>query len=172
VSKDACIGSFIPVAELERIVISELRRITDTYLNREALSAQIVIQHDYAEKKDKLLSEIRSIQKRQDTINTALKNLYLDKVAEIIQADQYQTLSAGFAEEQSLILDRIKTMEEEISRIDDQKVHQRTKAEIIREYLDIKELNRPIVEKLIDYIEVSKRDPVTRIVHVDIHWNF
>jgi len=81
-------------------------------------------------------------------------------------------LSAGFAEEQSLILDRIKTMEEEISRIDDQKVHQRTKAEIVREYLDIKELNRPIVEKLIDYIEVSKRDPVTRIVHVDIHWNF
>ena len=31
---------------------------------------------------------------------------------------------------------------------------------------------REIVEKLIDYILVGKKDPVTKEVPIEIHWNF
>ena len=40
-------------------------------------------------------------------------------------------------------------------------------AQNISEHLD-----RETVEKLIDYVLVGKKDPVTKEVPIEIHWNF
>jgi len=37
---------------------------------------------------------------------------------------------------------------------------------------NLEHLDRETVEKLIDYILVGKKDPVTKEVPVEIHWNF
>ena len=44
--------------------------------------------------------------------------------------------------------------------------------QLIEQYTNLEKLDREIVDKLIDYIEVGKRIPGTRKVPVNIHWNF
>ena len=44
--------------------------------------------------------------------------------------------------------------------------------QLIEQYTNLEHLDREIVEKLIDYILVGKKDPVTKEVPIEIHWNF
>ena len=46
------------------------------------------------------------------------------------------------------------------------------KRQLIEQYTNLEHLNREIVDKLIDYIESWKKDPVTKEVPIEIHWNF
>ena len=42
----------------------------------------------------------------------------------------------------------------------------------LQTFLHSLHLDREIVDKLIDYILVGKKDPVTKNVPIEIHWNF
>ena len=44
--------------------------------------------------------------------------------------------------------------------------------QLIEQYTNLEHLDRETVEILIDYILVGKKDPVTKEVPVEIHWNF
>ena len=44
--------------------------------------------------------------------------------------------------------------------------------QLIEQYTNLEHLDREIVEILIDYILVGKKDPVTKNVRIEIHWNF
>ena len=44
--------------------------------------------------------------------------------------------------------------------------------ETIEKYINLKNLNREIVEILIDYIYVGKRIKGTKEIPIEIHWNF
>ena len=171
VARDACTGSFIPAAALEEIVLTELKGITDLYLDREVLSNQIKIHNLSAERLDQLTEEKGRIRDRLGRVNNALKNLYMDKVTALISTEQYRTLSAGFEEDQKGLLASIERIDHDIAEARCRVREQKSKEDLIGEYVDLRELNRPIVEKMIDHIEVSKRDPDTRLVQVEIHWN-
>ena len=43
---------------------------------------------------------------------------------------------------------------------------------IIEQYTNLEHLNREIVEKLIDYISIGKREKGTTKIPIEIHWNF
>ena len=44
--------------------------------------------------------------------------------------------------------------------------------QLIEQYTNLEHLDRETVEKLIDYVLVGKKDPVTKEVPIEIHWNF
>jgi DNA polymerase/3'-5' exonuclease PolX len=44
--------------------------------------------------------------------------------------------------------------------------------QIIEEYTNITNINREITTKLIDYINIGKRNPETKQIPIEIHWNF
>ena len=46
------------------------------------------------------------------------------------------------------------------------------RSQLIEQYTNLEHLDRETVEILIDYILVGKKDPVTKEVPVEIHWNF
>ena len=48
----------------------------------------------------------------------------------------------------------------------------RNRRQLIEQYTNLEHLDREIVEKLIDYVLVGKKDPVTKEVPIEIHWNF
>jgi len=43
---------------------------------------------------------------------------------------------------------------------------------LIESYTNINQLTRDIVEELIEYVYVGKKDPVTKEILIEIHWNF
>ena len=66
----------------------------------------------------------------------------------------------------------VRQLEWKMEQVQSQSGDQRSKRQIISEYVNPSELSRPMVEQLIDHIEVSRRDPETEMIKIEIHWNF
>ena len=170
-AKDACIGSFVSVNTLEKVVLSELRDITAEYLESEELEKQVTLM-DTADKSTRLKESFAAYQKKLAEYEKGLRDLYMDKVRGKIAEAEYTLLAKSIGEEKSrleALVDETKTMFEQAEQKKDDGSR---KQDIIYEYINIEKLNRNIVDQLIEKIYISKRDPETKLLSIDIYWNF
>ncbi len=172
VAKDSCIGSFIYVDKLEEIVLEEMRRINKKFLDEKCLEDEIIIQETPLENIEKWKQQCSYERHRMDQLNTAIKNLYLDKVKGNIDAEQFQVLYYELDSDKENAKGKIKQLEQKIEQVQLRSSGQRKKREIVQEYVNPFKLNRSMVELLIDHIEVSRRDLETKMINIEIHWNF
>lgn len=172
VSSDACIGTFIPVAKLEQMVIDELHRLSREYLDQDALEQNISFAANLSEQRKQVSSEIAAYQKRIGEYTTGLRELYLDKVKGVLTEGDFTSLSADFSAEKERLTSMVIDCEKKLSEIDQRLTEGDNRRERIEQYLGLEKLNREIVEILIDHIVVYKRIPGTREVPIEIHWNF
>ncbi|MCI8363820.1 MAG: recombinase family protein [Eubacterium sp.] len=172
VAKDSCIGSFIYVDKLEEIVLEEMRRINDKFLDEKLLEDKIVIKETTDEDIEKWKHQCSHQRHRMDWINSAIKNLYLDKVKGDIDAEQFQLLYRELDSDVENAKFAVKQLEQKIECVHSQSGSQKDKSEIVRKYVNPSELNHSMVEQFIDHIEVSRRDPETNRINIEIHWNF
>ena len=80
VAKDACIGSFISVEKLERIVIDELNRLSVEYLNKDELECGLEYSYSLQMQKERILKDITAYEKRMEEYIKGLQELYMDKI--------------------------------------------------------------------------------------------
>lgn len=172
VAKDACIGSFIFVDKLEQIVLDELRRANEKYLDKECLENEIAPAYSLTDEITKW--KLRSKQQEQKIaqMDIALKNLYLDKVKGDIRTEQFTVLSSELGREKEKAQERHTYFLQRTEEAKLRSVKHRDRKKMVQEYVNVEKLNRAMVEQLIDHIDVSKRDPETKMLHVEIHWNF
>ena len=171
-SKHSCEGSFIAVNKLEEIVLGELRRMNEVYLDEKQLEKEIELKYSVEEEISKWETQCAQEKQKINQLDVAVKNLYLDKVKGEIDGEQFSVLYHELDLDKEKIRNRIKDMVERIEDAQNQLSKQKDKKRVIQEYVNVEKLNRAIVEKLIDYIEVSKRNPETKMIDVKIHWNF
>ena len=69
---------------------------------------------------------------------------------------------------EKLIADKQK----ELQNIEEKIKAGKNKRQLIEQYTNIEHLDRMTVETLIDFIRVGKKDPITKEVPIEIHWNF
>ena len=62
--------------------------------------------------------------------------------------------------------------ESKLTRLEEQMQSEDHRKDLIAQYTNLEHLNREIVDVLIDYITVGRRNKETRRVPVEIHWNF
>ena len=172
VSKNACVGSFISVPKLEQAVITEINKLSATYLDKDELEQSVIFNSDVRGKQKALKEEIAAYQSKIGEYTKGIRELYLDKVKGILSEQDYLDLSKDFSTQkkrlEKLVIDtqkQLDIMERKIQAGDN-------KRQLIEQYTNLEHLNREIVDKLIDYIEVGKKDPVTKEVPIEIHWNF
>lgn len=172
ISRESCQGSFISVEKLEGIVLEELHNMNEAYLDQEILENEVVLNHNLAERK-RQLEKLRSrAQRKKERANQAIKNLYLDKVKGIIDMERFHMLSEELEADAKCEKGRAEEYMQQIEELEQQEQKQADKKKIVEGYVNVEHLNRAMVEELIDYIEVSKRDSETKLINVDIHWNF
>lgn len=171
-AKDACIGSFISVSVLEQAVIRELNQLSEVYLNKNELEDKIVLNHDLNSKRTRLVTELARMKQKQEEYIRGLRELYIDKVKGIISEKDYIEMSKDFTMERDRLEQMIADIENQLSEIDRKIQTGMNKQAIIEQYTNLEHLDRPTVEKLIDYILVGKRDPITKERPIEIHWNF
>lgn len=172
ISKESCQGSFISVEKLEGIVLEELRNMNEAYLDQEILENEVILNHNLGERR-KQLEKLRSrAQRKEEQANQAIKNLYLDKVKGIIDMERFNMLSEELESDAKCEKSRAEEYMRQIEELEKQEQKQADKKIIVEGYVNAEHLNRAIVEELIDYIEVSKRDSESKLVNVNIHWNF
>ena len=172
IAKDACIGSFISVPKLEQAVIEELNKLSAAYLDKDELEQSVTFNSNLRGNKEVLQKEISVYQKKITEYIKGIRELYLDKVKGVINEQDYLDLSKNFSEEkdrfEKLVIDtrgRLDVLERKMQAGDNRR-------QLIEQYTNLEHLDRETVEKLIDYILVGKKDPVTKEIPIEIHWNF
>ena len=172
ISKDACIGSFISVDKLEKMVITELNRLSDEYLDKDELEQNIEFCNNLQAQKNQLLTELSAYDKRIAEYSKGIRDLYMDKVKGLITESDFVELSKDFTTEKERIERVIQDGKKHLAEINERIIAGDNRRELIEQYTNLEHLTREIVETLIDYIVVGKRIPGTRDVPIEIHWNF
>ena len=161
VSKDACIGSFISVPKLEQAVIKELNRMSMAYLDKDELEQNVTFNNNLKEKQEALKSTISTYEK---------------KIAEytkgILSEQDYLDLSKDFVTQKERLEKLVADTQKQLDTLERKMEDGDNRRQLIEQYTNLEHLDREIVEKLIDYILVGKKDPVTKEVPIEIHWNF
>ena len=122
--------------------------------------------------KETLQKEIATYQKKIMEYIKSIRELYLDKVKGVITEQDYMDLSKDFQEEKNRLEKLLADMQKQLD-VTERKIQAGdNRRQLIEQYTNPPHLDRETVEKLIDYILVGKKDPVTKEVPVEIHWNF
>lgn len=171
-AKDACIGSFISVSVLEQAVIQELNQLSSMYLNKSVLEDKLVLNHDLTAKRAYLITEQENMQQKQQEYIRGLRELYMDKVKGVISEQDYIAMSKDFTQERERLKNIIADIEVQLTELDRKLQSGMNKQDIIEHYTNLERLDRPTVEKLIDYILIGRRDSITKERPIEIHWNF
>lgn len=172
VSKEACVGTFMPVSELEQIVLAELNRLSQEYLDMDVLEQSVEFGSGIKEKYEKVAHNIAIYERRVEECSKAIRNLYMDKVKGIISDADFVELSETFRDDRDRLARMIADSQKELQELDERLRAGDNRRELILQYTNLKHLTREIVDILIDHIVIYRRDPETKQIPVEIHWNF
>ena len=172
VAKDACIGSFISVDKLEQAVLDELHSLSEQYLDKDELETRVEFNDHQQEKIKRLKNQSAEYQKKIADCTTGISALYLDKVKGIISESEFIEYRAQFQKEKGKLVELATDCDHEIEYLELKLKTAKNRREIIEEYVNVEHLTRTMIEELIDYIEVGRREKGSQIVPIVIHWNF
>lgn len=172
VSKNACTGAFISQDKLEQLVLDELKRLSEKYLDRDQLKKNVKFCQNLQEQKSCLLSELAVYKKKSDEYSKGIGELYMDKVKGYISQNEFTDLSKEFSMERDRLKYLIMDKEKRLTVLEKKLQEREDKEQLLERYVNLEHLNRQIIEMLIDYIAVGKRISGTRDVPVEIHWDF
>ncbi len=172
VAEGACIGSFISVDRLERLVIKELNNMISEYLDKDELEQNIEFCNNLNGQKARLTADIAAYKKKIAEYSKGVRDLYMDKVKGLISESDYVEMSKDFITDRERLEKVLTESQNQLAIIDEKIIEGDNRRELIEQYINLEHLNRETVETLIDYISVGKRIPGTRDVPIEIHWNF
>ena len=111
-----------------------------------------------------------------ESINKAIKELYLNKVSGKVPEDIFEDLNASFLSDKSTKQKELSKTENDLSNLKEKELNSKfikeQKEKIINHFKDFKVLNYDIVNSFIDYIEIGEKNKKTKTQDIVIHWNF
>lgn len=176
INEDLCqAGGFIAVKELEGIVLEELHKMIDLYLDMDRAEEQLQIRDNREKEIGAVESQITQLKSRMSNADHTLKTLYQDRVDGIISPEEYRRLSDSFKKDFKTYVEQEAALQRQLDEVRQREEATASKRDILRQTADITELNHDIVNTLIDYIEVGRREGhynKQNKVPVVIHWKF
>ena len=123
----------------------------------------------------KLLEDKKTILiQDMESINNAIKELYLNKANGKIDESSFNDLNSSFLSDKQAKQNEINQIEISLANLKEKELNskfiQEQKEKIINKFKDFKELDYNIVNSFIDYIEIG--DKIKKSQDVIIHWNF
>lgn len=171
----SCKGAFIAQRFLEQVVLQELNNIIDTYFDESSAETRITLRKNIESKKAALQREINGGQGKINDLKRALQNTYVDKVKGIISETEYFDFRDAFNKDILAYQTRIGDLEDKFKELEQQVQSNRSKTDILKEYRNIEKLDRAILDKLVDYIEVGRlenKQHKNDLPPIVIHWKF
>lgn len=172
VSREACKGSFIAVALLEEIVITELGKLAGEYLDKDELERNVAFCDNLKEQEAGLLSNIQVYQKKIEEYTKGIHDLYMDKVKGLISETDYTDMTKEFTAERERLAEAVAESRHQLETVKKKKEAGDNRHALVEQYINVEHLTREMVEVLIDYIVVGKRAVGAAHPPIEIHWNF
>jgi hypothetical protein len=172
-----CTMHYVSYGELYDVVLSQIRHHA-----REA-KANANSLREYSEELscangDKVLQqarrELERLTRRNDELNRVIQKLFEGYALEKITDEQFTALSAGYKAEQDRIQPQIAELQHQLTTQQDQMHNMERFLNIIKYYTDVPELNRGMLNELIEKIVVytgEGRRP-NRTQRLDIYYRF
>ena len=160
VAKDACIGAFISVDKLEKIVIEELNRLSAAYLDQDELERGLEFCHNLQAQKARLQECIASYEKRMTEFSKGLRELYMDKVRGLVSETDYIEMSRAFSTDRERLERLIADGQQQLNELDAR--------------ISAGDDRKALIERYTNpgHLTVGKRAPGEKNPPIEIHWNF
>jgi len=120
------------------------------------------------------IKEQDKLTKRESELQTIQRKLYEDNALGRITDEQYVALSRDFTDEQAQLKERLKLLDGQLSQAESRRENTTRFLELVREYTDMKELTKPILNELIDKVVVFDAEKINgkRVQRIDIYYRF
>jgi len=106
--------------------------------------------------------EILVIEKKIKELNNRIDQIYEDKCKGVLQNEDFIRLSSKYAETRKTLEERA----EQLERMDEKEERQIDIGQIVKEFVELKEITRTMLVSLVEKVEVSESKEVT------IHYRF
>ena len=156
---------------LTTLVLNEIKAHSEMVKQDEAavldkLKRQLLSESTAKQEDSKL--EISRLRRRIRELEHMAAKLYEDKVSGAINGDTFSVLIQKSEQERIQKADRLDALLAEERKVQQEVENIHQWADTIRRYLDLQELDREIVEELIDHIEIGERSIIDGQRHQDI----
>ncbi len=166
-----CQVHYIREIVLKQIVLKAIQDLSSFVQEFEPVFLYLLAKNNtYAQKKElaNLKSSINTDKKRIEEIDCVISRLYEDNVSGKISDERYMKLSAGYEAEQKELIIKVESDEIRLSDLNQKTVDLRLLLSTIRQCTEITELDKTLVNKLIQRIEVHSNDKSNGHCRVDV----
>jgi len=175
--RDACTAHYIRKDTLVEVVLSDIRKHARLASEDESGLAQQLfsISGDKEERQMQALSaELSAAKARSLELDRIIKRLFEQSVCGTITDNRFQKLNAEYESEQAMLEKRIGEVQNELDTIQQNRRDSSAWLDIIKEYADIRELDRIVLSELIDKITVGESRIVDgeKVIDVTIYYRF
>jgi len=175
--KEYCSMHYIRYEDLYDVVLTDIRRYAEMAKNHEQEFIDALNKAGSDSTKKRLAQyekEIIKSEKRLSEINLIIKRLYEDSVTGKLTDERFCEMSKGYEDESANLKSRIREAQKAISSYRDVDSNSRQFTALIQKYFDIRELDAPTLNELVNMIEVHEREVMDGERHqrINIYYNF
>ena len=168
---DLCIGQSIRLDKLMAMVLSEINNYISAYKKDSLIDGDLEFNNEQEINLVKLEREKQEVTNKLKEKSLILKNLYIDKLKDVISEEQFLEFNSIFAEEKNILEKQLKSIMKKIEDFTKINTEKNFKTELFEKFNNIEVLNKEIADEFIKYIEVgvgkNKKEKL-----IKIHWQF
>lgn len=176
-SRKTCFSThYIRVDFLEKIVLSEIRRLTQfaCHYENEFINAVSKYSEETLKNQAKVLeNELNLLISRDKEIDSLFERIYEDNVSGKISDERFAKMSCKYEDEQREIEASIETTREKYIEISEKSFSTESFMKAIKKYTRVRKLTSVMLHELIEYIEVFNAETVNGVKkqNIVIHYN-
>jgi len=162
--KAFCSSHYIRYDALYQIVLTEIRRQARQAAHCEAQFRKRLQEIDGEKSKAQMAKarkQLEANEARADDLDHIMTSLYEDKALGRLSQERFGSMMGKYEVEQKTLLEQVNALREGIARTEEQRDNTARFVEYIRQYTDLQSLDAPILNQLIQRIEVynAEKEP-------------
>ncbi|WP_206105513.1 DUF4368 domain-containing protein [Paenibacillus thalictri] len=175
--KAYCSFHYISYVDIYEIVLADIRRHAQTAKEKESAFAEKLATASQNQQKKQWSAAMKErvrLNSRESELQTIQRKLYEDNALGKITDEQYAALSRDFTAEQAHLKERLKLLDDQLNQAESRQENTTRFLELVREYTDMKELTKAILNELIDKVVVYDAEKINgkRVQRIDIYYRF
>ena len=166
-----CTQHYINKDLLIQIVLDDIRRNAKLAVEDEENVARQLMEsygNEGEQHRKELQNELKTAEKRYAELDKILKQLYEDSVIGKITDKRFRKLSGEYETEQTEIEAKISEMQSKLDRLGQNKCDFTAWMELIKNYTEIRELDRIVLGELVEKITVGNTEIIDGKKHLEI----
>lgn len=152
----------IPI--LEKILIENIKKVCNAYLNRD-LEKELIEMVEKENKRNVLEQEynkkIDNIGTKIEDLNLCIRNLYMDKVKNVITEKDYIELSKNFTQERDKLINEKEELLKLSTNLKNDNNNKEEIEKVAKEFVSLKKPTKELLSRLIDKVTISEDNIIT-----------